>query len=92
MMSDGEAEGSAQGALGGGARGRCTESATRAARSARIRSMRSGASMHAITRSVPPHTGQCLMSMWKQTDPLGRLTRWLRQRPAPVIGGVRNNQ
>ena len=43
MMRDGEAEGSAQGALGGEARGRCTESATRAARWARIRSMRSGA-------------------------------------------------
>ena len=45
MMSDGEAEGTAQAALGGGARGRCTESASRAARWARTRSMGSGVSM-----------------------------------------------
>ena len=27
--------------------------------------MSSGVSMHAMTRSVPPHTPQCSMSMWK---------------------------
>ena len=41
MTSDGEAKSSALEALGGGARGRCTESASRAARWARIRSMSS---------------------------------------------------
>ena len=34
--------------------------------------------MHAMTRSVPPHTGQCLMSMWKT-----RLSRCIQ-----LMGGV----
>ena len=87
MTGDGEAESSAPGALGGsarcasslgGGRGRGTESASGGARSARIRSMRWGASMHAMTRSVPPHTGQCSTSKWKT-----RLRRCIQ-----LMGGV----
>ena len=78
MTSDGEAKSSALEALGGGARGRCTESASRAARWARIRSMRSGASMHAMTRNVPPQRGQCSISRWKT-----RLSRCIQ-----FMGGV----
>ena len=40
----------------GGAREGCTQSASRAATWARIRWMRSGVSMHAMTRSVARHT------------------------------------
>ena len=70
MTSDGEAKSSALEALGGGARGRCTESASRAARWARIRSMRSGASMHAMTRNVPPQRGQFDIEMEDSFEPL----------------------
>ena len=52
MVSDGEAESSAPGALSGGARGGCTESVSRSARWARILSMTSGVSMQAMTRNV----------------------------------------
>ena len=74
MTGEGEAESSAPGATSGsarcasslgGARGGGMHSASRATRWASIRSMRSGASMHAMTRSVPPHRGQCSMSIWK---------------------------
>ena len=61
----GETGGWACGAWSGGARGRSMPSVLRAARWVRMVSMSSGVSMHAMTRSVPPHTPQCSMSMWK---------------------------
>ena len=77
-MSDGEAGSSAPGVFSCGARGGCRESASRSARWARIRRMRSGVSMHAMMRSIPPHRGQCLMSMWTT-----RLSRCIQ-----FMGGV----
>ena len=55
-LSDGVAGGSAPGARSGGAWGWLIHPVPPAPRWVRVLSMSSGASMHAMTRNVPPHT------------------------------------